>query len=51
MVACKVSNRVEERFSRCRVTERLRGAFPTLQLTLYSERCNHCAKAPCTTNP
>jgi len=50
VVACKVTNRVEERFSRCRIRERLRGEFPTLQLTLYSERCNHCAEAPCVTN-
>lgn len=49
-VACKVSNRVDESFSRCRIAERVRGEFPTLQLSIYSERCNHCAEAPCVTN-
>lgn len=50
VVACKVANRVEDGFSRCRITERVRGEFPTLQLTLYSERCNHCDAAPCVSN-
>jgi Fe-S-cluster-containing dehydrogenase component len=50
VVACKVANDVDDGLSRCRVTERLRGEFPALQLTLYSERCNHCGEAPCVSN-
>lgn len=50
VVACKVANRVEDGYSRCRVMERVGGEFPTLQLTLYSERCNQCGDAPCVTN-
>ena len=50
VVACKVENRVDEQFSRCRVTERLQGDFPNLTLNIYSERCNQCSEAPCVTN-
>lgn len=50
VVACKVENRVDEEYSRCRVVERTTGEFPNLTLNLYSERCNQCAEAPCVSN-
>jgi len=49
VVACKTENQVPEGFDRDWVTQRLTGRFPTLQLEIHSERCNHCDNPPCVT--
>jgi Fe-S-cluster-containing dehydrogenase component len=46
VVACMNQNE-SFGYSRCRVTERLTGSYPDLRLDIFSERCNHCADAPC----
>ena len=50
VVACKVENKVDERFSRDRVVQRVSGEFPNLKLKIFSERCNHCENPPCVSN-
>ncbi|MCP5120388.1 MAG: 4Fe-4S dicluster domain-containing protein [bacterium] len=50
VVACKVENKVDERFSRDRVVQRVSGEFPDLTLRITSERCNHCDDPPCVWN-
>ena len=47
VVACKTENDVPEGYNRDWITETVRGEFPTLQLEIRSERCNHCANPPC----
>lgn len=47
VVACKTENDVAEGFARSWVTSELVGEFPSLQLEIRSERCNHCDDAPC----
>ncbi len=47
VVACKTENGVPEGCSRDWGVEEVRGEFPTLQLEIRSERCNHCANPPC----
>ena len=46
IVACMTENETFG-YSRCRVTEETTGEWPKLELSLYSERCNHCDEAPC----
>ena len=50
VVACKVENNVDERFSRDRVVQRIAGDFPNLSLQITSERCSHCDDPPCVWN-
>jgi Fe-S-cluster-containing dehydrogenase component len=50
VVACKVEHEVDERFSRCRIEQRISGEFPALHLEIYSQRCNQCSDAPCVDN-
>ncbi|HWA95777.1 MAG TPA: 4Fe-4S dicluster domain-containing protein [Terracidiphilus sp.] len=47
VVACKTENSVPEGFCRDWITEEVHGAFPTVQLEIRSERCNHCDNPPC----
>lgn len=47
VVACKTENNVPDGFCRDWIVQEVRGAFPTLQMEIRSERCNHCANAPC----
>lgn len=50
VVACKTENRVPEGKYRDWVTQETRGEFPSLELVIRSQRCNHCTNAPCVTN-
>jgi Fe-S-cluster-containing dehydrogenase component len=47
VVACKTENGVPIGFDRDWLAYDARGKFPTVQLELRSERCNHCARPPC----
>jgi len=47
VVACQRENNVPEGFCRDWIVEETTGTFPELQLEIRSERCNHCADAPC----
>ena len=47
VVACKTENNVPDGFCRDWIVQDVRGAFPNLQMEIRSERCNHCANAPC----
>ncbi len=47
VIACKTENKVPEGFCRDWITTESRGRFPTLQLEIRSERCNHCDDPPC----
>lgn len=50
VVACKTENDVPEGQYRDWVVQELRGEFPHLQLSIQSQRCNHCSDAPCVSN-
>jgi Fe-S-cluster-containing dehydrogenase component len=47
VVACKTENDVAEGFARDWITSELVGQFPSLQMEIRSERCNHCEEAAC----
>lgn len=47
VVACKTENEVPAGFCRDWITTEVRGKFPTLQMEIRSERCNHCDRPPC----
>ena len=47
VIACKTENRVPRGYARDWIVTEVTGAFPSLQMTIRSERCNHCANAPC----
>ncbi len=47
VLACKTENQVPEGVSRDWITQRHEGRWPTLRLTIQSERCNHCDRPPC----
>ncbi len=47
VVACKTENRVPEGFTRDWIATEATGRFPTIQLEIRSERCNHCDNPPC----
>lgn len=50
VVACKTENKVPEGAYRDWVVQETRGEFPTLDLLIQSQRCNHCTDAPCVSN-
>jgi len=50
VVACKTENQVPEGSYRDWVVQETRGEFPTLDLLIRSQRCNHCTDAPCVSN-
>lgn len=47
VVACQTENNVPTGYCRDWITETVRGEFPTVQLEIRTERCNHCANPPC----
>jgi Fe-S-cluster-containing dehydrogenase component len=47
VIGCKEENDVPAGYSRDWVVTETRGRFPDLSMVLRSERCNHCADAPC----
>jgi Fe-S-cluster-containing dehydrogenase component len=47
VVACKTENDVPEGLNRDWIAYETAGRFPTLQLEIRSERCNHCDAPPC----
>jgi Fe-S-cluster-containing dehydrogenase component len=47
VVACQTENNVPVGYCRDWITETVDGTYPLLELELRSERCNHCADAPC----
>lgn len=49
VTSCKNENDVAEGFSRDWITMTVTGEFPDLSMEIRSERCNHCADAPCVT--
>lgn len=46
-VACATENDLPEGFARSWVTTETTGEYPNLTMSVRSERCNHCADAPC----
>ncbi len=47
VIACEAENNVPEGFCRDWITTEAKGTFPTIQLEIRTERCNHCTDAPC----
>lgn len=47
VVACKTENNTPEGFNRDWITTETTGKFPSVQLEIRSERCNHCSNPPC----
>ena len=47
VVACKTENDVPEGFNRDWIVYDVNGAYPTLNMEIRSERCNHCSEPPC----
>ncbi len=47
VVACQTENNVPLGYCRDWIVQEMSGTFPELQLEIRSERCNHCADAPC----
>jgi Fe-S-cluster-containing dehydrogenase component len=47
VVACKTENQVPDGFHRDWIVQKLTGSYPTLDLEIRSERCNHCDEPPC----
>ncbi len=47
VVACQTENNVPDGFCRDWITTEVTGKFPTLNMEIRSERCNHCEITPC----
>jgi len=47
VLGCKAENGLPLAGFRDWITTETRGRFPTLQMEIRSERCNHCDNAPC----
>ncbi len=47
VAACQTENNVPVGFCRDWIVEEMHGKYPTLDLEIRSERCNHCADSPC----
>ena len=47
VISCKNENAVPLGYTRDWVTYTTTGKFPTLQMEMRSERCNHCSDTPC----
>ena len=47
VIACEAENNVPEGFCRDWIKTEAKGTFPTIQMEIRSERCNHCTDAPC----
>ena len=50
VVACQTENNVPIGYCRDWVVENVSGIYPNVFIELRSERCNHCANAPCVTS-
>jgi Fe-S-cluster-containing dehydrogenase component len=47
VVACKTENNVPEGLNRDWIVQDVHGAYPTLNMQIRTERCNHCDNPPC----
>jgi len=47
VVACQTENDVPLGYCRDWIVEKTVGTYPELSMEIRSERCNHCASAPC----
>jgi Fe-S-cluster-containing dehydrogenase component len=47
VVACRTENSVPIGVNRDWIVQDVRGVFPTVQMEIRSERCNHCDHPPC----
>ncbi|HEU5163753.1 MAG TPA: 4Fe-4S dicluster domain-containing protein [Thermoanaerobaculia bacterium] len=47
VLACKAENDVPAGAQRSWIRTETTGTYPDLAMTIYSERCMHCANAPC----
>ena len=47
VISCKTENDLPDEFARNWITQEMSGTFPSLELEIRSERCNHCEDAPC----
>ena len=47
VVACQTENDVPIGYCRDWITETVNGSYPSIELELRSERCNHCDNSPC----
>lgn len=47
VVACKTENGVPDEQHRDWIVQEVSGSYPDLAMEIRSERCNHCANAPC----
>jgi Fe-S-cluster-containing dehydrogenase component len=47
VVACRTENEVPVGLTRDWIAYETTGSFPTLQMEIRSERCNHCDHPPC----
>ena len=47
VVGCKTENRVPEGYNRDWIAYDTGGTYPTLNMEIRSERCNHCNNPPC----
>lgn len=47
VVACQTENNVPIGYCRDWIVEKTVGTYPDLSMEIRSERCNHCASAPC----
>ena len=47
VVACKTENSVPEGLNRDWIVQDVKGVYPTLNMQIRTERCNHCDNPPC----
>lgn len=47
VLSCKAENGVPAEGFRCWISTETRGTYPNLAMTIWSQRCMHCADAPC----
>ena len=47
VIACQSENQIPVGYCRSWTAEVVKGAYPTVDLLMRSERCNHCENAPC----
>lgn len=47
VVACKTENSVPEGLNRDWIVQDVHGTYPTLNMQIRTERCNHCDNPPC----
>lgn len=50
VLACKAENALPEDGFRSWIVTETKGTYPSLAMTIYSQRCMHCADAPCVSN-